>query len=156
MTGHMYAASFFTAGVTVLQDLFQLVAITNPATIHSIRIGQSSDEGDAQAEMLQIQISRTDLTVNGSGGSTLTPVQLSPGSPSATTVVEANNTTISTVTTPIVEDSFNVQAGWLWLPTPEERILLIVSATAGIVVELPVAPSDPLDMTGTIIFEEHK
>ena len=154
MQGHVYYASFFTAAVTALQDLFQLAPTTNPIIVHSIRIGQSSDEGDAQAEMLQVQISRTTLTVNGSGGTVLTPVAASPGSPAATTVVEANNTTQSTVTTEILEDTFNVQAGWLYLPTPEERIIVLASATTGLVVELPVGPSDPLDMTGTIVFEE--
>lgn len=153
--GHMYTANFTGVAVTAAQDLFQLLAsATVPFIVHSVRIGQSSDAGDAQAEMLQIQISSSSMSVNGSGGSTVTPALHAPGDPVATTVAEANNTTVSTVTTVIISDTFNVQAGWLYLPTPEERITIL--PTKGLVVELPSAPDDSITMSGSITFEEIK
>ncbi len=153
--GHVYTASFSAVAVSAIQDLFQLLAsATVPIILYSVRIGQSSDAGDAQAEMLQIQISTTDMTINGSGGSTVTPSKHTPGDPAAVTVAEANNTTQSTVATPVISDTFNVQAGWLYQPPPEERITIL--PTDGLVVELPAAPSDPLDMSGSITFEEIK
>lgn len=155
MQGHMYTASVGGVAVTAIQDFFQLLAsATVPIIIHEIRIGQSSDAGDASAEMLRVQVSRTDMTLNGSGGTVPTAVAHSPGSPAAATVVEANNDTQSTVTTTIIEDTFNVQAGWLYVPTPEERI--IVLPTEGLVVELPAAPDDSLTMSGSVTFEEIK
>lgn len=155
MTGHMYTASFSAVAVTAIQDLFQLLAsATVPIIIHSVRIGQSSDAGDSEAEMLQVQLSTSDMTVNGSGGTAPTPARHSPGSPVAATVSEANNTTQSTVTTVVVSDTFNVQAGWLYLPTPEERITVL--PTDGFIVELPAAPTDSLTMSGSITFEEIK
>lgn len=157
MQGAMYSASFSTAGATLVQDLFQLLAANDvPFIVHGIRIGQNSDAGDAQAEMLRIQLTRTDFTVNGSGGTTLTPRALTPDSSAADTIVEANNTTLSTVQTVLVEDSFNVQSGWLWMPTPEERIIVPGGITNGFIVGLLKAPADALDLTGTIIFEEIK
>jgi len=155
MQGHVYTASFTGVAVTALQDLFELLAAAGvPAIIHEIRIGQSSDAGDAEAEMLQIQVSRTDGTTSGSGGTTPTPQDHSPASPAASTTVEANNTTQATVATPIISDTFNVQAGWLYVPTPEERIIIPGGGT--VVVELPSAPNDSLTMSGSITFEEIK
>lgn len=159
MQGHVYTAAFGGVSVTAIQDLFELAAAAGvPVEILSIRIGQSSDAGDAEAEMLRVQISRVNPTVtSGSLGTTLTPEQHSAASPAASTVVEANNTTQATSSTtidPIVEDTFNVQAGWLYMPTPEERILIEGGAT--VVVELPVAPNDALTMSGSITFMEYK
>lgn len=154
---HVYTASFRTASVSVIQDLFQLLAAAAvPVWIHSVRIGQTSDEGDAEAEMLEIQITRTDFTINGSGGTVPTPRPHSVASPVASTTVEANNTTLSTVQTIVLEDVFNVQAGWLYQPPPEERILLPAGITNGIIIALPVAPNDVLTMDGSITFSEVK
>jgi hypothetical protein len=155
MQGHIYIARFSGVAVTVAQDLFQLLAsATVPIIIHEIRIGQSSDAGDAQAEMARIQLARSDMTINGSGGTTVTPVATSPGSPAAATVVEANNTTLSTVQVPILSDVFNVQANWLYVPTPETRIIIL--PTQGFIIALPDAPNDSLTMSGSVIFEEIK
>lgn len=157
MQGHVYYANFFAAGATLVQDMFQLLAAAAvPIVIHSVRIGQSSDAGDAQAEMLRVQLTRTDFTINGSGGTTPTARPVSPASPAASTIVEANNTTLSTVQVVLLEDSFNVQAGWLYLPTPEERIVIPAGVTNGFIVGLLTVPSDALDLTGTIVFEELK
>ncbi len=155
MSQHMYTASFAEVAVTAAQDFFQLLASgTVGFKVHSIRIGQSSDAADAQAEMLPITIGRSDMTVNGSGGSTITPALHSPGSSAAATVAEANNTTVSTVVTVVVADTFNVQAGWLYLPTPDEQILIL--PTEGLVVTLEAAPDDSLTVSGSITFEEIK
>ncbi len=157
--GQVYSASF--AGVTVLsdatgiQDLFQLIPPADAiVVIHSITIGQESDAGDSEAEMLRVNISRTDLSVNGSGGSTLTPRPHEVGFAAAGSVVEANNDTLSTVQTILQALTFNVQAGLFYQPTPEERIVLSAGIGAGLVVNLPVAPADALIMSGVIVFEE--
>ncbi len=157
--GQVYSASF--AGVTVLagapgiQDLFQIVPPADAIiVIHSITIGQESDAGDSEAEMLRVNLSKTDLTVNGSGGSTLTPVGHERGFAAAGAIVEANNTTLSTVQTLMQALPFNVQAGLFYQPTPEERIILSADILDGFVVNLPVGPADDLTMSGVIVFEE--
>lgn len=154
---HVYTATFRNVVVLALQDLFQLLAAAAvPVWLHSVRIGQTTDAGDSEAELLEIQITRTDFTINGSGGSTPTPEPHSPASPAASTTVEANNDTVSTVQTVILEDVFNIQAGWLYQPPPEERILLPAGITNGLIIALPVAPTDPITMDGSITFSEVK
>lgn len=153
--GHFYTASFTSVAVAAIQDLFQLLAsATVPIVIHSIRVGQETDAGDAQAEMLPIQLMRSTVSVNGSGGTSPTPAKHSQGSLAAVTVAEVNNTTLGETTTIILPDTFNVQAGWLYLPTPEERITIL--PTEAFIVHLSAAPDDSITMSGSITFEEIK
>jgi len=148
--GRIYTASVSVA-VTAIQDFFEVNAPADAAVaIHRIFIGQSSDAGDAQAEMLRVQISRSTGTA-GSGGSVPTARPHEVGSPAYGGTVEANNTTQAGTTTVLFEEAFNVQAGWYFVPTPEERI--IISPSGVLVVELPAAPADSLTMEGSITFE---
>ncbi len=149
--GRMYTAVFNDVAVTAIQDLFELNAPADAVVVlHSVTIGQSSDAGDGQAEMLSVQISR--CTGSGSAGSTPTAQKHNVGDAAFGGTVEANNTTQGATATPIFSEAFNVQAGWFYRPTPEERIIL--SPSGRIVVELPVAPADALTMSGSITFEE--
>ena len=54
--------------------------------------------------------------------------------------------------TPIVADSFNNLNGWLWVPTPEERI--IVPPDAAIVLALIGTPGSLLNWNAGMTFEE--
>ena len=151
--GRIYSAIVRTAGASALQDLWEVNA---PATaiviLHSVRLGQTTDFADAEAEVLPVQISLTTNAVAGSGGTTPTAAPHEVGSTAFGGSVEANNTTQTTVTTERISDAWNIQAGWLYQPTPEERI--IMSPSAAWVVELPAAPSDGITMEGTITIEE--
>ena len=150
--GRMYTASFGGVAVTAIQDLFEVNAPSDATVaIHSIAVGQSSDYGDSEAEGLRVQISRAP-TASGTGGSTLTPRPHEEGDAAFGGTVEANNTGQATGTVTIHEDTFNVQAGWAYKPTPEERI--VISPGGRLVVELPVAPGEALTMSGSITFEE--
>lgn len=149
--GRVYSASFEEVAVTAVQDLFELVAPADAAvSVHSITVTQSSDAGDAQAEMLPILIHRG--TASGSGGSVVTPSPLAVGDSAFGGVVEANNTTQSVEGTFLHAEAFNIQIGFYYLPPPEDRP--IVSPSALFIVELQAAPSDELTMNGTIVFEE--
>lgn len=150
--GRMYTASVGAVAVTAAQDFFELVAPSDAVVvIHSIYIGQYTDAGDSEAEMLPVQINRN--TASGSGGSALTARPHEVGDAAFGGTVEANNTTQAGGTeTVLVQEAFNIQAGWFYKPTPEERIVL--SPSGQIVVELPVAPTDSITMQGSITFEE--
>lgn len=150
--GRIYTASFGGVAVSAIQDLFEVNAPSDAAVvIHSATLGQSSDYGDAAAEGLRVQISRAP-TASGSGGSAPTARPHSLGDAAFGGTVEANNTTQATGTVTIHEDTFNIQAGWAYRPTPEERI--VMSPSERLVVELPVAPTDVVTMSGSITFEE--
>jgi len=150
--GRVYTASFGGVSVTGIQDLFEINAPSDSIVkIHSITVGQNTDYGDSEAEGLRVQISRAP-TASGSGGSTPTARPHNEGDAAFGGTVETNNTTQATGTVVIYEDTFNVQAGWAYRPTPEEMI--IISPGGRLVVELPVAPTDSLTMSGSITFEE--
>ena len=149
--GRMYAAAFEQVAITAIQDVFQILAPTDSVVIvHEIHITQSSDAGDAQSEQLPILIHRG--STNGSAGSTPTPTPLHLGDAAAGTVVEANNTTQGTEGTFLHAESFNVMAGFHYVPTPDARH--IVSPSDLYHVELQAAPADSITADGVIIFEE--
>jgi len=151
MYGRMYTANFTTA-VTAAQDLFEVNApATGVVVIHRIFIGQSSDAADAQAEMLNVTIARGGGTA-GSGGTTVTGRPHNVGHAAFGGTVEANNTTESGTQTVMFSEAFNVQAGWFWVPTPEERI--IVPPSGIFIAGLITVPGDSLSMVGSITFEE--
>lgn len=139
--------------MSAAQDLFELVApSTAIIVIHEIKIGQSSDFGDAQAELLRITLTRGH-TVSGSGGTTPAKNPLDPNDAAAGATLEANNTTVANTSgVDIHADTFNVAVGWQYVPTPECRPVLAPSQR--FTVRLPAAPADALSMSGTIIWEE--
>lgn len=152
--GRMYTGIFESVAVSAIQDLFEIVAPADAVVvIHACFISQSSEEGDSQDEQLHISWTRGHTT-SGSAGSTPTAQPLNPGDTAASATVEANNTTQATAGSPVVlwSESFNVRAGWAWIPTPEARIILAPSQR--LVLELPTAPADSVTMDGTIVFEE--
>ncbi len=149
--GRIYSASFEEVAVTAAQDLFEVVAPADASVIiHSVTITQSTDAGDAQAEMLPILIHRG--TATGLGGTTVTPSPLQVGDAAFGGTVEANNTTQSVEGTFLHAEAFNVQIGFYFLPPPEDRP--VVSPSALFIVELQAAPDDSLTVNGTVVFEE--
>ena len=153
-TGQVYTAVFTGVAVTAAQDLFE---ITTPATtcvrIREIRLGQYSDFGDAQAEILSVQMI-TGYTVTGSGGSTITPAIVNrPSTAVAASTVKANNTTVANTGTAVTlySDAWNVQGGWWYCPNEQE--MLIIGLSTRFVIR-STAPADSLTMNGTLVFEE--
>ncbi|HUU97532.1 MAG TPA: hypothetical protein VM487_17490 [Phycisphaerae bacterium] len=145
----VYKASFGGVSVTAIQDLFEINApATRTIEILSWWIGQSSDFGDAQAEVLRLQVSRA--TTSGSVGTTVTARPSEPGEAAFSGTVEANNTTQAGTTTVMEEYTFNVAVGFAWIYSPEERP--VIAPSGRIVLELPVAPVDALTMSGTVAF----
>jgi len=150
--GRMYTTEVNAVAVTAAQDFFEVNAPSDGVVvIHSAFIGQTSDAGDAAAEILGVQISRTDNSVAGSGGSVVTARPHEVGDSAFGGTTEVNNTTQTTVTTELRSEAFNVQAGWFYQPAPGERIVISPSGT--VVVEITV-PADSLTMHGSITFEE--
>lgn len=153
--GMMYSAVFSGVAVTAQQDFFELLAPADAVVvIHHIQLSQSSDVGDAAEEGLSILLKRAIGSTSGTGGSTPTPSKMQTGFAAAGSVVEANNTTklSAGTTTTLFADVWNVRAPWVWLPTPECRIVL--SPSERFTVELGTTPADSLTCNGTIVFEE--
>lgn len=152
--GRMYTVAFSAVTVSAAEDLFEITpADDKPVKLRGLFIGQSSDAGDAQDEMLQVSIIRGHTT-SGSGGSTPTPRPLSSIDVAAGFAAEANNTTIASAGTThtLHTDTFNVRAGYqLWFPP--ECCPMASQADVTIVVRV-TAPADSLTMSGTLYVEE--
>lgn len=149
--GRVYTVSAVAAGHTTAGDIMEIIAPSDAVVVlHSAFFGQTSDAGDAEAEMLRVQIMRA--TTGGSGGGTPTarPHELGDAAFGGTT--ESFNTTDATGLTVIVDQAFNVQSGFFYEPTPEERIM--ISPSASLVLFLQLAPGDALDVLVSMTFEE--
>lgn len=141
------AASFTGEYISLKADA------SNPILVHSIRIGQYSDAGDSEAEMLQVRLSRYTGVQGTTGGSAGQDTPHEVGGPVTGANVHVGSTALSaTGVVVILEDSFNVQAGWLYLPTPEERIW--IAPGEGLAAVSPAGPADALSLTASITYEE--
>lgn len=155
--GRFYSVPFSAVSVSVAQDLFEVLASSGkPFYLHEITIAQSSDYGDAQAEGLSILIKRaTGSYTSGSGGSTVTPAKHLTNDASAGPTAEVNNTSQASAgsgaLTTLRAEAFNVQAGYQYLPPPEQRFLFLPAEACVVSV---TAPADAVTMSGTLVFEE--
>jgi hypothetical protein len=155
--GHLYTVEFENVTVTAAgtdQDLFSILPATQkPVCLHAVFLSQSSEVGDAAEEILRIKIIRGHTTV-GSGGSSATAQKVHPDSPTAGATCRVNDTTPASAGTAVDlhSDAWNVRAGWIYVPTPEMRI---VSKNAEyLVVRQMSTVADDVSMSGTLYFEE--
>lgn len=154
MAGRSYSVVFSAVAVTAAQDIFEITpADDKPVNILGLFIGQSSDAGDAQDEMLQVSIIRG-FTASGTGGSAATPAPLDNIDTAAGFTAEVNNTTVANTGTSVTlhTDTFNVRAGYqIWFPP--ECYPRATQANTTLVVRI-TAPADSLTMSGTLYVQE--
>lgn len=159
MKGRLYGGPFYSltltgVAVSAAQDIFELVAAaTTRVHIHEIVIGQYSDAGDTEDELLGILLMRGHSTT-GSGGAAVTPVKWNPYLRAAAATAARNNTTVASGGSPVtpVADAFNVRAGWYWR-APAENAALVLEPSARFVARI-TAPADALTMNATLVFSE--
>lgn len=155
--GRFYSASFSATSVSAAVDCFEILAATGkPFILHEVVLSQSSDYGDSAAEGLSVLIKRaTGSYTSGSGGSTATPAKHATNDAAAGPTAETNNTTQASAgsgaLTTIRAEAFNVQAGYQYLPPPEQRLAFLPSEAC--VISL-TAPADAITLSGTVVFEE--
>src|ERR1700689_79259 len=121
----VWSAVGTATAVTTTCDLLSIIpAAGKPVIVLSARVAQKTKAQDANDAMQRIGIVTGNTTV-GSGGGAYTPKPVgSPGaSPTASSTVRIFDSTIASAGTAItlVEDDFDVRAGWLYIPTPDER-----------------------------------
>lgn len=152
--GPTWKVTFARVAVSAQQD-FMSVLLASGKPIVPLRawLSQGSDAGDAQDEMLSISLKRG-ATTAGSGGSTFTAIKQSQtNGPTFGGTCRINDTTPASAGTieEFYPDSFNVRAGWIYLPTPEERVIV---DTGRLVLGLLTTPADSLTVSGGLIFAE--
>jgi hypothetical protein len=157
VNGRQYVVPFENVAVTAAQDLFMIAPATNkPCVVLGLTIdnvGGTADAGDAQEELLRIQIARGYATV-GSGGSSVTPTKLQSSVVTAAGfTARVNDTTVAVVGAGTVETlpalGWNVRVGLreFW---PEECCPGVSAAETRLVVRLVAAPADSLQVSGTL------
>lgn len=165
MDGHLYSATFnalLARGGNIL-DAFELTtAATCRALVTEIYLGQYSDAGDTESEMLPVSVIYGHAN-SGTGGSSVTP---SPGNPllrAAVSTVEKGNSDLASLAnggspTTIWSHTFNVRGSWWWRPRhlaiPDVGPPGILMAPSSRLVVRVGAPADNLTMNGTLVFHE--
>lgn len=158
----MYTGTFNNVSVSALQDFFEIKSATNTIVkIHGWSIGQTSDAGDAQEELLRLEAVRGNIATaavsSGTGGSTSIPNAIENSDQAFGGTFETNNTTRLSAGSPdaleyLEYHIWNVRVPITMIYTPEMRPSIGPGCfwTLG----LPSAPADALTVSGTIWFEE--
>ena len=155
--GQIYDAVFPSIAVTVLQDFFEILAPADAIiVIHGWEIFQTSDTGDAEEEILELETVAGLGATTGSGGATITPVPVMTGYAPSGTTTKRNNTTRMTAGggSVVVKEKFgwNIRIPLEKIYTPEARP--IISSLDFWTLSLPVGPNDELSVIGKVTFEE--
>lgn len=135
-------------------DLWELTpADDKPIEIVAILLGNKSEVGDAQDEMLAISIVRGNAT-SGNGTST-TPQPLDPSDGAASFTAETVASTPASAGTAVnlLCDTFNVRAGYPQV-LPEVMRPKVSQANTLMCVRLTTAVTDDLTLSGTLWVRE--
>lgn len=152
----------FTATVTNTggnADLWEIIPADDlPCKIRGIRLGQTSEVGDAAEEGLRISIIRMTATVtSGSGGSSGAPENVAKSGQTPGFSSETNNATVATTSgdTEIIEElSWNVRNSpfEIWYPDPAFAPKAIQGQA--LLVRMQTTPADDFTFAGTLWIEE--
>ena len=158
--GRLYTVEFHAVAISAAQDLFYVKPAADKIciieAIYLSNVGGTADAGDAQEELLRIEIIRVPATVTaGSAGNSNTPNPLSTNDTAAGFTARINDTTVATSSGTILylhSDGWNVRVPYVWLPPPEHRP--IVANAQAIVGRLNTAPADAVTCNGTCYVRE--
>lgn len=163
-----YTVNLSNAAVTQASNIAQIpVSASQVIRILSAHVGQSSDAGDANAAMLRLVIHRvTGSVTNGTGGAAATPRPHDTALGAFSGAVRMGDVTTlpTTAGTAVIllEETWNVQAGHYYTPTPEELFEFAPGETIWISIAdsgenfadaTPDAISNPITVSARVTFE---
>lgn len=148
----VYAVSMTAVSVSGAITLLQIKAGTS-RSVELIR-ATCNQSASTTSTMQRIQILRKTAAAT---VTSFTPVKIGGGAPTADAVggTAATGTNASVEGTDgdiLIADVFNIVNGWLWVPTPEERITIPAAGMVGL--KFPAAPGSALTVTAQFIFGE--
>lgn len=161
MAARVYAV--VAKNITIANQAVTL-AFINPGVTASLEILRVSvsQSGTTTSQQLEVQLN-TQVTAFPTLA-TFTPVQFSTSDPVSKiiggTAGAAGTCGINAsvegagAKTVLYPDAFNNLNGWLWVPVPEERIILPASSTSGFGVHLPTAPTNLSGWNAVIVYRE--
>jgi hypothetical protein len=140
-------------------DLWEVLPADDlPCKIRGVRLGQTSEVGDAAEEILSISVVRLRATVtSGSGGSAGAPEQVDLANQAPGFAVEVNNTTVATTDgdTEILEYlAWNERASpfEVWYPDPDFAPRAVQGEA--LLIRLNSTVADDITFAGTLWVEE--
>lgn len=158
--GRAYTAVFTNVAVAAVQDLFYIKPAADKIcvieAVYLSNVGVAADAGDAQEELLRVEMIRLPATVTvGSGGNSFTPTPLALNDTAAGFTARINDTTPATTSgtgTTMHADGWNVRVPYVYMPPPEHRVL--VANAQAVVFKLLSTPTDSVNCSGTIVVRE--
>lgn len=158
--GRLYKVTGVAVTVAAQQDIVYLKPAADKICVVEFAVvsvvGGAADAGDAQEELLDVELVRLPATVTvGSGGGSFTPIPQLVNDVAAGATARINDTTKATTsgTRAVMHaDGANSRQPFLWYPkdTQEEYI----ANAAAIVLELNTTPADALAVNFTVAFRE--
>lgn len=159
MNGRLYTVSWDAAtSISVQIDVFEVVpADDKPVFIEEITMWQTSDFGDAQDEVIGLEVIRG-FTTSGSGGSAAPLIGKAgdPGGTAQSFTAECRNTTLATTgTTDILHmDGWNVRSPYIWTPPNDDWRPYATQAQTTLILRLLAAPVDAITMNASLKIRE--
>jgi hypothetical protein len=152
----VHGANFSAQAITTATDLFECTpAVDRPVFIYGMSLGQTTDLGDAQEEVLMIGVYR-DCTA-GSGGTAATEYVYNNVAAGVTPTMAVRMLgTASTGGTLIDIIPWNIRIPLMWIPIPEMRLKFSNIAAEGPVstFRLIAAPADSITVSGVLYWTE--
>jgi len=147
-----FSAPMEAQAFTTATDIFELTcAATARAEILMMELGQTTDLGDAQEEVLRIGLYRG--ATAGATGTALTEQPYADSNDGAAeSAVVANRGTASTGGTLLQIITWNIRIPTQWIWIPEMRPVAELSTV--ITFRLLTAPTDSITVSGTLIWRE--
>lgn len=158
--GRGYDVGFVAVAVTAQQDLFYLKPAADKIiiveAIYLSASGGTADAGDAQEELLDVELLYVPATVTASsGGTVVTPQPKMINDTAASFTARANDTVKATSSGTIVyrhPDGFNNRVPYQFIPPMEHRE--VVANAAAIVFRLNTTPADSIILSGKMEVRE--
>lgn len=158
--GRAYTVPFVAVSVSAQQTLFYVKPAADKIciieAIYVAIVGGTADAGDAQEELLQLELIYLPATVTvGSGGTAPTPVPKAINDTAASFTARVNDTTKATTSGTALNrhpDGMNSRIPYAYVPPAEHRD--VVANAAAIILNLNTTPSDALAMSGEMTVRE--
>jgi len=139
MSGQVYVVKNGGVIIATAITIVQIKAgASNPLELLRVVISQGLSESSTQ-EQVQILRKSVAATVTSATPLLLDPESQAAGAVGGTAATGITGTAEGTDGDILVDDGFNILNGWVWLPTPEERIK--VDAGGIIAFKFPIAPA---------------
>ncbi len=158
----VYTVSFFEQTIAAASGDYDLLEIDaaadKPVELLAIFIGNKSEVGDTQEEMVSWSITRfSGGTYTSGNGTGTTPVTTDPADGAASGTYETVASTVATTTGStfqVHQDTFNIRTGLQLILPPEMRAKVDGAANSAMVFRIRTALADDATVSGTFYVRE--